>query len=117
MSLCCHRLFSRIDSRIRHVKHSCQSSGSEKTPEVANITFPAGKNHGIPNEIEMGEAFRFKTPFSILIVGPSGCIKTCFTESLLLDHLEELFVNRPSKIHYCYGKWQDGFRDIEDAGI
>ena len=117
MSLCCHRLFSRIDSRIRHEKHSCQSSGSRKTREVPKITVPTEKNHGIPNEIEMGEAFRFKTPSSILIVGPSGCGKTCFTESLLLDHLEELFVNRPSKIHYCYGKWQDGFRDIEDAGI
>ena len=51
---------------------------------------------------------------SILIVGPSGCGKTCFTGSLLLDHLEELFVNPPPKIHYCYGAWQDGFRD---AGI
>ena len=120
MSLCCqhcHRLFTRTDSRVRHEKHNCQSSGSRKTREVPKITFPTEKNHGIPNEIEMGEAFRFKTPSSILIVGPSGCGKTCFTESLLLDHLEELFVNPPPKIHYCYRVWQDGFRDMEDAGI
>jgi len=65
----------------------------------------------------MGEAFLFKTPSSILIVGPSGCGKTCFTESLLLDHLEELFVNPPTTILYCYGAWQDGFRDMEDAGV
>jgi len=65
----------------------------------------------------MGEAFQFKTPSSILIVGPSGCGKTCFTESLLLDHLEELFVNPPPTIHYCYGAWQDGFKDVEDAGV
>ena len=87
----CHRLFSQIDSRVRHEKHSCQSNGSEKTPEVPKITFPNETNHGIPNGIEMGEAFRFKTPSSIMIVGPSGCGKTCFTETLLLDHLEELF--------------------------
>ena len=65
----------------------------------------------------MGKAFRFKTPSSILIVGPSGCGKTCFTESLLLDHLEKLFVNPPTTIHYCYEAWQDGFRDMKDAGV
>ena len=103
MSLCCqycHRLFARIDSRIRHEKHS---SGSEKTREVPKITFSTKKNHGIPNEIEMGEAFRFKTPSSILIVGPSGCGKTFFTESLLLDHLEELFVNLPLRFIIATG--------------
>ena len=31
--------------------------------------------------------------------------------------MEELFVKPPAKIHYCYGAWQDGFRDMEDAGI
>ena len=50
-------------------------------------------------------------------MGPSGCGKTCFTESLLLDHLEELFVNPPTTIHYCYGAWQDGFRDMKEAGV
>ena len=113
----CHRLFSRLDSRVRHEKHSCQSSGSEKAREVPKITFPNEKNHGILNGIEMGEAFRFKTPSSIMIVGPSGCGKTCFTESLLLDHLEELFVNPPPTIHYCYGAWQDGFQDMKDVGV
>jgi len=48
-------------------------------------------------------------------VGPSGCGKTYFTESLLLDHLDELFVN-PPEIH-CYGAWQDGFRGMEEAGV
>ena len=111
----CHRLFSRADSRIRHEKHSCQRP---KTPEnVPNNTFATEKHHEIPSGIEMGEAFRFKTPSSILIVGPSGCGKTCFTESLLLDYLEELFVNPPATIHYCYGAWQDGFRDMKEAGV
>ena len=67
--------------------------------------------------IEFGETFRFKTPSSILVVGPSGCGKTCFTESLFLDHLEEIFVSLPPTIHYCYGVWQDGFQDMNDAGV
>ena len=65
----------------------------------------------------MVEVFRFKTPSSILIVGPSGCGKTCFTESLILNHLKELFVNPLPMIHYCYRAWQDGFRDMKDAGV
>ena len=114
----CQRLFSRADSRIRHEKHSCQSRGCEKTRvDAPKITFPTEIQNGIPNGIEVGEAFRFKTPSSILVVGPSGCGKTCFTESLLLDHLEELFVNPPPTIYYCYGAWQDGFRDMKDAGV
>ena len=26
-------------------------------------------------------------------------------------------VNPPTTIHYCYGAWQDGFRDMKDAGV
>jgi len=65
----------------------------------------------------MGEAFRFKTPSSILIVGLPGCGKTCFTDSLLLDHLEELFGDPPPTIHYCYGAWKDGFQDMKAAVV
>ena len=50
-------------------------------------------------------------------MAPSGYGKTCFTESLHLDHLQELFVNPPPTIHYCYGVWQDGFQDMNDAGV
>ena len=56
---------------------------------MPEITFPTEKNYEIANGIERKEAFRFKTTSSILVVGPSGCSKTCFTESLLLDHLED----------------------------
>ena len=105
----CHRLFSRVDIRIRHEKHSCQRK--ENPEDVPKIPFPTENQNRFPNEVEFGEAFRFKTPSSILVVGPSGCGKTCFTESLLLDHLEELFLSPLPKIHYCYGVWQDGFRD------
>ena len=101
----CKEPFTRTGGRRHHERYTCWTrpeNGQEKLPlvdfpsspaitrEVPKITFPNEKNHGIPNGIKMGEAFRFKTPSSILIVGPSGCGKTCFTESLLLNHLEEL---------------------------
>ena len=78
------------------------SSSTKTRVGASKITLPIEKQNKFPTGIEFGEAFRFKTPSSILIVGPSGCGKTCFTESLLLDHLEELFVNPPPTIHYCY---------------
>ena len=34
-----------------------------------------------------GPAFRFHTPCSLLIVGPSGSGRTYFTQELLLDNL------------------------------
>ena len=129
----CQKPFTRAGSRRHHERYTCWKrleNGQDKLPlvdrpsstaitrvDAPNIILPSEKQNGIPNGIEMGEAFRFKTPSSIMIVGPSGCGKTCFTESLLLDHLEELFVNPPPTIHYCYGAWQDGFRDMKDAGV
>ena len=35
----------------------------------------------------------------------------------MLHHLDELFVLPPSVIHYCYGVWQDGYREIQQRGI
>ena len=111
----CHRLFSRVDSRIRHEKHSCQrKENPEDIPETPHAT---ENQNRFPNGIEFGEAFRFRTPSSILVVGSSGCGKTCFTELLLLDHFEELFLSPPPTIHYCYGVWQDGFQNMKDAGV
>ena len=80
-------------------KHNCQRKTTQE--EVPEITFPTENNPGIPSGIEWEIAFRFKAPSSILTAGHSGCGKTCFTELLLLDHLEEMFVNPPPTIHYC----------------
>ena len=79
---------------------------------MLEITFPTKTNYEIANGIEWRKAFRIKTPSSILVVGPSGCGKL-----LLLDHLEEWFVNPPPTIHYCYGSWQDGLRTMKEAGV
>ena len=53
---------------------------------MPRISDPIKKNYETANGIERGKAFWFNTPSSILVVGPSGCGKPCFTESLLLDH-------------------------------
>ena len=44
--------------------------------------------------MERREAFRFHTPFSLLVVGPSGCGKAEFTTDLLLNNIE-LFHTKP----------------------
>ncbi|XP_078373310.1 uncharacterized protein LOC144656923 [Oculina patagonica] len=67
--------------------------------------------------MERGEAFSFRMPSSILIVGPSSCGKTCFTESVLLNHSKELFSTPPETIHYCFGAWQDGFANMKKRGV
>ena len=60
--------------------------------------------------------FRFRTPARILVVGPSGCGTTAFTENLVLNNLD-LFETPPSTIHYCYRAWQEGFQPIRQRGI
>ena len=61
-------------------------------------------------------AFRFNTPSSMMVVGPSSCGKTVFTTKLLVDN-PELFETPPKSIYYCYGSWQDGFKRMKPHGI
>ena len=66
--------------------------------------------------MQVGKPFRFFTPSSILVVAPSGCGKTVFTEKLLLENAD-LFETRPTQVHYCYGVWQDRFQPMQDHGV
>ena len=65
---------------------------------------------------ERRTAFRFNTPSSMMVVGPSGCSKTVFTTKLLVDH-PDLFETPPKTICYCYGSWQDGYKRMKQHGI
>ena len=65
----------------------------------------------------LGRAFRFHTPSSILIVGPSDCGKTVFTEKLVLDNNELFDHNASVPVHYCYGAWQDRLQNMKDRGV
>ena len=64
--------------------------------------------------MKWGKAFRFHSPSNILM-GLSGCGKIHFTQKLLLNN-NQLFETTPPKIHYCYGAWQDKFKDMQDRG-
>jgi len=66
--------------------------------------------------MERRKAFRFHTPSSLLIAGPSGSGKTMFTTKLLLEN-GDLFQEPPKSIHYCYGSWQDGFKELKKGGV
>ena len=73
--------------------------------------------------MERCKAFRFCTPTSLLIAGPSGCGKMVFTTQLLMDN-PELFENslknshgKAIPVHYCYGSWQKGFERLQKEGI
>ena len=83
MSLCCRycqRLFSRADSRSRHEKYRCE----RRFEDPPKYTFPTKTSNGSPQGIEIGQAFRFKTTSSILVVGLSGCGKTWITQTSCL---------------------------------
>lgn len=54
---------------------------------------------------------QFKCPSSIIIAGPSQCGKTTFTRQLL-QQADSLFERPIRKIVYCYGQWQECFKDM-----
>lgn len=60
--------------------------------------------------------FVFKSPSSILVVGPSNSGKTTFLSKLLLEN-QDVFEVPPRKIVYCYGSWQPLFERQDFKGI
>jgi len=51
----------------------------------------------------------FKHPFTALVVGPTSCGKTRFIFRLI-DNAVNMIEPHPSKIIYCYGEYQQLFR-------
>lgn len=47
----------------------------------------------------------------------SGCGKTCFTQSVLTDHIDELFVDIPLIVVYCYGRQEAKFSFLRKSKI
>ena len=56
---------------------------------------------------------QFKCPSNIIIAGPSQCGKTTFTRQLL-QQADYLFERPIRKIIYCYGQWQESFKDMAE---
>ena len=53
----------------------------------------------------------FKTPFSVLIAGPSNCVKMVFVSKLLRDVTHYLQGLKPN-VHYCYGAMEENFEEM-----
>ena len=51
----------------------------------------------------------FRHPFTAIFVGPTSCGKTRFVFRLL-DHVDTMIEPAPSKVVYCYGEFQELFR-------
>ena len=62
------------------------------------------------------QGFTFKSPSSILVVGPSNCGKTTFLKRLLLEN-EDLLATPSRRIVYCYGSWQPTFDILKKEGV
>ena len=107
----CQRFFKREDNRISLEKQLWQkkqqrtSLSYQKAPWVP-------KWNGIWRSVSAQDTLQcFDLVHPLVVARPSPC----FIKSLLLGHLEGLFVNPPLMIHYRYGLGQDGFQDLTDA--
>lgn len=57
-------------------------------------------------------ALTWRHPFTCVISGPTGCGKTQFVYKLL-KHADSVISPRPTKIIWCYGAYQNTFKDIK----
>ena len=55
----------------------------------------------------------FKHPFTCMIAGPSKSGKTTLLKKILANN-NQMIDNPPTKIMYCYSRWQDGFDDLKN---
>ena len=53
-------------------------------------------------------------PFTALLAGPTGCGKTRFVFKLV-DNVSRMIDPPPSRIVYCYGEYQQLFREYSDV--
>ena len=59
---------------------------------------------------------RLKTPFAMLLCGPSSSGKTSLLVKLLLAK-KDLITNPPEKIRLYYSIWQDSYDNLKSRGI
>ena len=51
-----------------------------------------------------------KSPFTRVVVGPTGCGKKVFVRKLLAS---DLIIPRPHKVIWCYSEWQSAYEEID----
>ena len=57
--------------------------------------------------------FRLKTPFTAMLVGPTGSGKTVALLNLI-SQSESVCTSPPVQVVYCYGVWQDAFEPLRE---
>lgn len=55
---------------------------------------------------------RWKHPFTAMVAGSTGCGKTTFVRQFL-DNIEEMMTPTPEEVVWCFGQFQEGYRDLK----
>ena len=68
-----------------------------------------GSNH----DVEQPD-FILKCPFTMCVVGSTGCGKTTFLKNLV-HHSRERYSTRPGRFFYFYNIWQPAYREMQKS--
>ncbi len=61
--------------------------------------------------MEVCADMRLQHPFTGIVAGPTGCGKTTFILKLL-QNIEAMIYPSPEKVYYCYGVFQEKFKEF-----
>ena len=59
---------------------------------------------------------RLKSPFTMMICGPTGCGKSHLVFQLI-SNVDKLITPKVSDITFCYSQWQTGYEKMRDLGV
>lgn len=72
------------------------------------------KNINVPQWILEGQPI--KHPFNCIICGPTCCGKTYLLKKII-EHKDDVIMDFPPNILYCYKSWQDAFTELKSDFI
>ena len=101
-----HELVCRSDATYHFAKCtvSLVSPTASSTASYSRVDRKGG------NADDYGMSLPLRQPFTALLAGPTGCGKTCFVFKLV-DNVVRMIDPPPTRIVYCYGEYQQLFRE------